>query len=486
MFEFLNPLDNKTDKSYFAFIQGIKSIIHFYVVGANTEELIPSQSFRTKDGKEFISALPKILNYNFKAVIIDIFQNPATEFSNNNLNFCRLIRAILQRQQIPYYFVTNESSMYSSNLVAANINQPKIDDSILIVLVGEDNIISNANLTYTSNGYIITNSETFEIDPKESNEKIRENIVGSSTPKKIILSIAASGNPIVKSLAKLLKSKKLIHLEYKMLKLISKYLVETCQWLLAGADKTTNLKYHIIFIADGIPDEDFAKKKAALPNAHRYILSLTVDEEHFPSYSIEPTMAPKIEELPKMFDKIVSSKIPVITFFDNLSVVCINKNDKYEFFNSWNGVLGQEVMISFHKEKPIFGDKAVEAQRTKPSFSAYDLINIMSMEADKIVRGNQWLFTIIKDAENPVLLEFDNAENVNGEKSAASPAFLMALILKEIRKLIKVEVGKKPKELAFWIFNDGNKYNEEEIKRIELQLTESCHLIKTSCNFVKF
>uniref|UniRef100_A0A914Z1N0 Uncharacterized protein n=1 Tax=Panagrolaimus superbus TaxID=310955 RepID=A0A914Z1N0_9BILA len=220
-------------------------------------------------------------------------------------------------------------------------------------------------------------------------------------------------------------------------------------------------------------------------NFHRHKITLLVDDQNFTDKRVKGIMLDEIKSLPQNLDKHFSStenKLPVIGIFDESAVICINKNNKYKFLESWNGVCGAQLIINFNDEKPVIGDKAVEVL-DEPSYIVYDLIKIMSMPPEDIKIDPSWTFTIIKDEENPVLLEFDNFDET---KKAASPAFLMALILKGIRKLIKIETGKKPKELAFWIFNNDEKYNETEIKRIEFELTESCNLLKISCKFVKF
>uniref|UniRef100_A0A914YB66 Uncharacterized protein n=1 Tax=Panagrolaimus superbus TaxID=310955 RepID=A0A914YB66_9BILA len=142
----------------------------------------------------------------------------------------------------------------------------------------------------------------------------------------------------------------------------------------------------------------------------------------------------------------MENKLSVIGFFDCSSVICVERNGKYEFMEEWN-----------------------------------DIIKIMSMPADKIEVDKNWKFAITKDSENPVLLEFDN---FCAEKKFATPAFLMALLLKEHFKIIKEKVGEKPNEIAFCFFDQ---FNDCERKRVEEGLTESCQLLKPSvkCCFIK-
>uniref|UniRef100_A0A914P6J8 Uncharacterized protein n=1 Tax=Panagrolaimus davidi TaxID=227884 RepID=A0A914P6J8_9BILA len=108
----------------------------------------------------------------------------------------------------------------------------------------------------------------------------------------------------------------------------------------------------------------------------------------------------------------------------------------------------------------------------------------MSMPPENIEPGNTWGFTITKDSENPVLLEFDTFD---GTKKHASPSFLMAVLLRKHFKAIEDEIGEKPKEIAFWIYNELNdeeQFDEDEMKRIKKGLKESCKLLNVNCIFI--
>uniref|UniRef100_A0A914PHD9 Uncharacterized protein n=1 Tax=Panagrolaimus davidi TaxID=227884 RepID=A0A914PHD9_9BILA len=125
------------------------------------------------------------------------------------------------------------------------------------------------------------------------------------------------------------------------------------------------------------------------------------------------------------------------------------------------GLDGKNLFLSFENEKPEIVDRALDIEHKKPSHIVYHLPKIMSMPSNKIQTDTEWGFTITKDDDNPVLLEFDSHD---GSKKAASPAFLMAILLKEHKKVIKAEIGKKPKEFGFCIFGD---FNAESQKSVE-------------------
>lgn len=88
-------------------------------------------------------------------------------------------------------------------------------------------------------------------------------------------------------------------------------------------------------------------------------------------------------------------------------------------------------------------------------------------------------FTVTKDSENPILLEFDTFD---GSKKLSTPAFLMALLLKQHLKIIKNEINEKPKELCFYFPLEAKIENR---KRIQKQIKESCELLKICCSFIE-
>uniref|UniRef100_A0AC35F8A2 Uncharacterized protein n=2 Tax=Panagrolaimus sp. PS1159 TaxID=55785 RepID=A0AC35F8A2_9BILA len=521
-YNYINPLANKKDESYFALISTELDNLLIRVVGTKTEEFIPNLSFKTSNEQKFVSDIPILFKENFKAVIIDIFPYQTKDYGNN-IVFCMILRGAFEILNIPYYFVSGPIKNFTSLLIATNVN-PKLNEIYLLILIDNNNKLAAVELKYTENGYIESSHRLLTIDIKESAEEIRSKIVKDCNPKKIIIS-ALPGNTILKHLrTNVLKSKKLIVLEALFTHYIDKFLVEIGRWLLdksyvkffiqphcarriiifamSGAKnriilsaeikdplplkKTitvpkSHLDYFMIFVEDKTGESKLLYELEMKKTCHRHEITLTVDEDNFPDKQVKEIILDEIKNLPENLDKHFASKFPVIGIFDESAVICINKNGKYEFLESWNGVYGTPLIINFSSEKHTIGDKAIQ-QLEDPEYIVYDLIKIMSMEPDKIKIDESWTFTITEDSENPVLLEFDSFD---GTKKAASPSFLMALILKEIRKLIKVEIGKKPKKLGFWIFEDS-KYTKEELKRIQMQITESCQALKIECEFIKF
>uniref|UniRef100_A0A914Y2P2 Uncharacterized protein n=1 Tax=Panagrolaimus superbus TaxID=310955 RepID=A0A914Y2P2_9BILA len=114
---------------------------------------------------------------------------------------------------------------------------------------------------------------------------------------------------------------------------------------------------------------------------------------------------------------------------------------------------------------------------TKPSFVVYDLLKIMSMPPTEIDIDETWHFNFTKDSDDQTLIEFDN---FNGQKSAASPKFLMALLLKQHLKAIKNVTGEKPRELGFCLF----KVDDSDKERLKNQIIESFELLKIESQFI--
>uniref|UniRef100_A0A914YP28 Uncharacterized protein n=1 Tax=Panagrolaimus superbus TaxID=310955 RepID=A0A914YP28_9BILA len=216
--------------------------------------------------------------------------------------------------------------------------------------------------------------------------------------------------------------------------------------------------------------------------AHQHNVTLSIDEEGFVDYKVEAILLPHVHILQYKLTTNHKSGIPVITFVENLSFICVKKDGKtdYEYLESWNGKFGMDLYISFDEEKPKYCQDALEVARTKPTFSVFDIFMIMTVAPENIEVLKNYQFKIIKNTENPVLLEFDNFD---GTQKAASPAFLMALLLKQHLKAIKNETGKKPKEIAFSTFAQ---LNVDEIKRVKKQLNESCEMLKIACTFLDY
>ena len=113
------------------------------------------------------------------------------------------------------------------------------------------------------------------------------------------------------------------------------------------------------------------------------------------------------------------------------------------------------------------------------NFPVLDLLKVMAMPPDSITVEEKWGFVVTKDECNPILIE---VEIFDGHRRVATPAFLMALLIKQHLRVIKKECREKPTEIGFCLLDQ---FTKDERKRVEEQLKESCKLSKVECVFIK-
>uniref|UniRef100_A0A914PMX2 Uncharacterized protein n=1 Tax=Panagrolaimus davidi TaxID=227884 RepID=A0A914PMX2_9BILA len=502
------------EKGTLVYIRGFEGNLYMTTIDSRTGRIGNNESKKLGGCKRFVSEIPKLLKKNVKAVVFNVFTLETSNYANN-YEFRKAIKAKMEQLKIPYIFVCEYQYLCASVLTFSNVTVT-VGEMVLIILVNE-NGVQVMELKYTAKGYE-SDAETrvFDYNPTESNETIRQRIVGTSTPKKIIVDPNAAGYPIMKRMKALLNFKDLIITEYDLIPYDGKVIHEMAKhvfdesytkfWVIPKAffgyciRLSTGIKeYDLLYF---LGDEKLPAKKDlvlakesfnftflarnniihreepietfTLPtNCHRVRIILSLDSNNHPSYQVVPEMIPKIQVLPDFLSRFVPSKAPVIGFFDNSSVICHHKDGCYKFLDTWNGVYGREMLISFASKKAKFMEDAVEDLRTKPSYVVLDLARITAMPINEVKNNGPWNFAFTKDEKNPVLVEFDN---YGGVKKAASPAFLMAMLLKEHLKAIKDEIGEKPTEVVFCLLDDF--YKPEEQSRITVQFEEACKLLK--------
>ena len=127
---------------------------------------------------------------------------------------------------------------------------------------------------------------------------------------------------------------------------------------------------------------------------------------------------------------------------------------------------------------PVTGCGLLIAKGICSNNSISDFLKLLSLSPGKVTHCPSWKFTVTKDDKNPVVIHFDT---VNKIKRAATPAFLMALVLKEHVKAIKAKTGVTPTELGFAPFFG---YQDDEILNVKKGLDESCRLLEIRYIFV--
>uniref|UniRef100_A0AC34GTC2 Uncharacterized protein n=1 Tax=Panagrolaimus sp. ES5 TaxID=591445 RepID=A0AC34GTC2_9BILA len=508
-------IDND-DEEFMALVNGTGVRIEVIVVSCKTQEINRQLSLKNCNSKTFVEKIRFLFKDSFKTVILNLFDLDAHAYFSSNLEFREAVREEFKAINVHHVFLSADIITFSTSLIAANINVKKGETVLILQSPPLSNVLAS-ELTLTGSGYHISNRREIIADNLTA-----DGIVGNLNPKGIISCYSLP--PTVPVTNGLLKNKNFF--EFKQINDIHvpKFLVEWTKWLMnknckkyfvmphctahycvsllsnekmysllhvkckddVPTSKTKEISklYTKVYLAHAANNQ---KEFALEEKCHRNKITLMVDDESFPTCKIEPIMLPMVQQLPQKLDKIVRKKIPVVGFFDQTSVICIAENNKsnYNFLEAWNGsnlvkILGEfgnEVVISFDKDEPTYCKDAMEAFSTKPTFCVHDLISIISMppEADKIQSSVLWNFKIVKDEENPVLLKFRTLHE-DGQNRAASPAFLLALILKQHVKAIRVETGVKPEALGFCLFL--SQCDNVQKTRVQEQLEEVCRLLK--------
>uniref|UniRef100_A0AC34GR51 Uncharacterized protein n=1 Tax=Panagrolaimus sp. ES5 TaxID=591445 RepID=A0AC34GR51_9BILA len=400
-----------------------------------------------------------------------------------------------------------------------------MDETLLQVYVYK-NEVKTVELKRTDFGYEVVGKRTVPIKDGCSKEEIKTKIMENSNPKQILATLVeCGGNGVMKDVRAALKSKKLtvlgIHVNgftyetsLKILKHLydeneNKFHVRTPYSDIFGITDFVEVASHddIILSTEGHKYLPFTETKVVtrftkmfykavkdeitkeyccfddpytIPEeCHRIKLTLSVDANTNLTLKHESIIITDVAAMPHKLNPEITSKIPVIGFFDNSSIICLWNNEEncYQFSESWNGLFGKDLYLDFIEERPKFVDKAENVNSLVGA--AYDVIKIMSLPPDNIKREHHWGFQIVKDSENPVLIEFETHQ---GYAQAASPAFLMKMMLREHMKAIKADIGEKPPKLGFCLLDD---FDGEAKKRVEVGLEEACKLLKVEFMMVE-
>uniref|UniRef100_A0A914PHS7 Uncharacterized protein n=1 Tax=Panagrolaimus davidi TaxID=227884 RepID=A0A914PHS7_9BILA len=203
-----------------------------------TEKFGPGQGclcFPADEIKTFIEELYLDKNI-YQAIIVDIFEMDEENTKYESRHELRTaLKAKLNAFEIPNYFMSTADVTFATYLIMTGINNLQFNETVLIVTNDSDQIHVN-ELKFTPNGYEIIRNDVIDISQKY--DEIREKILGSSNPKKIIGSNIGDGI----SIKKFIKSKKLLLINTNPHNYIDKFIIETCKWIL---DKNC-IKYHIL------------------------------------------------------------------------------------------------------------------------------------------------------------------------------------------------------------------------------------------------
>uniref|UniRef100_A0AC34FEJ8 Uncharacterized protein n=1 Tax=Panagrolaimus sp. ES5 TaxID=591445 RepID=A0AC34FEJ8_9BILA len=515
----------KDGEDYSGFINGNGKVLNGVLVGLESGDVIPCGPFTPKSFAN--SILSCFSCTKMKAIILKAFEIDSFQYSNN-IEYCNEIKAKFYEAnpKVSCYFISFDHYWLSSMLIAANLTLNP--GEFLLMGITSCKSIDVFELKFTETGYIITDKRSVNIDSKnddeeKDDEEVRNAILGNGDPKKILIMTLSANNPTMVLLKNVLISPKLMAFERNQVENDGRFCQEITKWILNKKKTkyyilpTCSRKYVVTDTVDGsgipliVADTHEALplvKSCVIPRTtlnlsmsyidditgkpkvinikkfgrkcHQYNVTLNIKSKNSALCQVESIILPAIESFPRQITAVDQSEIPVVGFFDQSSVICIWNDEKnvYEFCQAWNGVYGNDMFLNFNQEKPSFGQKAFDLFQTKPDSAVYDLIKIMSMPSSAIKVNPKWNFKVTEDAEHGVLLDFASHD---GDRRAASPSFLMAIMLKEHIKVIKKESGTKPEVLGFSVLKG---FNEEEKERIKQQIEESCRLLSVECRFL--
>uniref|UniRef100_A0A914Q5X0 Uncharacterized protein n=1 Tax=Panagrolaimus davidi TaxID=227884 RepID=A0A914Q5X0_9BILA len=441
----------------------------------------------------------------------------------------------VEKLKIPYYFISNE--MYLPSLILADTKftcEP--NDVIFIPIVTASHICSYA-YRREENGYVNIRQRAVSINETENEKEFRDAFYGDFDPKKIIVHTPFPNSQIMSSLRKIVPPQKLIVKEPASQQNV-KALIEMAKWVL---DPVSNSKCHFkprsarrfyasssdkdniqnavivieyneelplirkhlfprtisqLYLTHSVrkPNPVLHFFKTCTPEAadcHQYELNFSIDNNNLPKAVIKNVMIPQIVTLPMILDKSMKDRYPVIAFFDNSSVICIfnDKNGKYEFLESWNGVYGKDIFLNLKPEKPVLEYTSPVDNKSVITFK--DICSFT--ESQPIPTLNNGL-KLIKNATTQSTLEFERSDGTQG---FSTPAFLMAFILREHYMAIKRKTGIKHEKLGIHYFkNFQDRKKVEEGRNADQQYgweflsdLQTKHdiqiLLKESCNMLR-
>uniref|UniRef100_A0AC34FIT6 Uncharacterized protein n=1 Tax=Panagrolaimus sp. ES5 TaxID=591445 RepID=A0AC34FIT6_9BILA len=489
--------------------------------------------------KMVIENLEKVVQ-NLNVAILQIFECEFPDFSSND-EICDAFRTKLTAIKIPYCFITEEQAIVSTMLICAKVDV-KIGENIIAMFL-HDQKLDIYEYEFTKAGYKKIRFDVKDLDKKEQIHSVRGRVI-ISNPKYVLLAAENLANLLMTRLTKVLKEPRLYAFQFDITESKDVMMVELSKWVLDKTQTkyyilptvSQNIRIMNTACEELITVDNCEclplKKSCIIPksvdfvlilnqnryqkmnqNCHRNQITISIDADNFLNSESEPIMLPQIESLSLSLNGILDFKNPVIGFCDNFSVICVKKDEEngYEFVENWNAFPEtlSDVIVCMDQKKPIFGRSKQkpycnpnpyfnDGSQTEPGYVVYDLIKILSMPPDAIEVDDRWDlikilsmppdaievddrwgFRITQDEDHPVLLE---VRTHNDEMKLATPAFLMAIFLKEQIKVIKNEIGEKPKQLSFCILDEN--YSNEEKERIKNGLKESCDLLKIGCNFV--
>uniref|UniRef100_A0A914QX28 Uncharacterized protein n=1 Tax=Panagrolaimus davidi TaxID=227884 RepID=A0A914QX28_9BILA len=513
-------IGSKKVEEYVVLINGKKNEEKIRVLFINfaTDETL--EFFEFNNSQILVDEIPDLFQQKkIKAAILNIFEVKTVDFKNN-VEFCKVLRAKFNFFCIPFCFISPFNFYLNKKIIAANA-EINVGDSLLMFDI-DDNEFDAAELNFTKDGYEYIDLPNIDYFGNEELMKqcLQDVIVAECKPLKIILASEISDLPLMNKIKEIFFTsmpEKLIVLEGFLNEFNPKCSVEISKWIF---DKKNNKflsinktwrqfcignifgqkTFKIILSTDENMDLPF-RKSVIVPyspfdfffgyyesdledfivldefrldsNYHEHKISLKIDSNHFPSYMIYGSLNPEIQGLPDKFNANFSSKIPVITFFNNSSFISVNKGHGYEFLKIWNDEFGEQMFISFDEKQPKFGESAIEVFKIKPTTVIFDILSILAKDGKCF--ESSWGFQIKKNETGEILFEFDNFDGIR-QKSFAY--FFLSLLIRRQINAIQSEVGQPPSAICFHILVPND--NKEIVMK---NFEEACKPLEIDCSF---
>uniref|UniRef100_A0AC35GFA7 Uncharacterized protein n=1 Tax=Panagrolaimus sp. PS1159 TaxID=55785 RepID=A0AC35GFA7_9BILA len=389
--------------------------LNLCAINAETKLKINKYSYEilSENVLNYFKNIPEFIKNFAKAVIF----KQVTDFENlsfkTSSEFIRLIISEFKKLNIQIRFIDGGTFSVTRLLIAAKIN-PKFDRNILFILISDDTIFVE-ELHRLKEGYTYPPTKAtrcIKFNDGYDRIKIKEEILENIKPNKIYIGAFSNHfQNILDDMLKIFGHDKFLNCDDKnenetiveiALQLFDKkrnwyYIIPRYSFVVKNSEYKN--AYAIMWeVNEGLPFKESymdsrksgnyyieryydEQKQAEIvqiyptlkKQCHKIKLTLTVDINLKPSLTQAAYIEQKIKSLPKILTEKMDSKIPVIGFFDNSSIICFwNEKEKcYKFSEKWNGLYGEDLYISFDKEKPKFRNEAYKVLKEKPTFVVY-------------------------------------------------------------------------------------------------------------------
>uniref|UniRef100_A0A914P823 Uncharacterized protein n=1 Tax=Panagrolaimus davidi TaxID=227884 RepID=A0A914P823_9BILA len=401
----------KDDIDFFAHIASSDKM-EVRIFGCQTQDLHFQADFTNI--QRFISDIPKTFDSKIKAIILQVFEFTNKEYPNN-IHFCEALKAKFDACKIPYYFISDTNMMFLQPM-ASTITDVKFGEIIIV-------ICSNGGFAFkvvcTKDGFKLLEIISID-DAKKDMKHFQKLFILTGKNHQKLMNIFKSKNPVLidfidsdiffKCLDDIKKwmlnksytknyviplTAREYHIGYEFGK-ESHTLLMVKNNLVLPIEETkkcpkTSFNYFIAYKNDDILVKyKFFKLDG---DAHEFNITFKIDENNFPTYEIENIVQEYIVNFPKFCDSYKNEMIafenyPIIGILANHSFICINKNGKFEFLESWGGQWGNPLHISFDKKKPQFGEIAEETLVKHGKYGVQGNFNLVVLEITVFYRSH--------------------------------------------------------------------------------------------------